>query len=836
MKDLPEGFVVSNSAPSALPAGFEVVDTPAAPDSNFLGDFTKGVLSGASGVGTAAIQRVNELSTGKDSSPSGKGSLISEFYKNVLPLLHPELATELSNINPDDVQEATAHATNKIHQLKPDNLSGSAGELLGQAAPLIAAGPSELPLVAQGAIGGAVAGALTPTTDSTVDASGNAALQNTALSGGIGAIATPIAGKLLGGISSLASPSGILGKAAGVNPEALNAFDQAGVTPNLAAVSDSPAVNTVQNAVSRFPGGSSIIDKSIDQTKAQITSQLNDLGLAKGVTPQQAGDTIDTGLRAGIKRGQDRVSKVYSIFDKQVSPDEAFPTASSQAFLDSINSQTNNPSVLKDLQGKQGYKLVQEMTDSMKDGNVDYRDIKYYRSKIGNMLGDTFSVGGDERPVLKQAYTALTNDMRGAAESKGPLALKAFNRSNELAQQFHSEVDDNLKAVLNKNAPEQMYAALKQGTKLGGTKADAIMGQLNTEQRQIVRGSVLKELGGGETFDPIKAITGFNKLAPEAKAALFKGAPAEMINSYNKLGMVVDRLNNVKSFSNPSGSGYISNAGLFLGGGAIGGAAGLASAAKLYAGANISARLMTSPKFINWLAEGVSSTRTPVEAASHFAKLQTISRAAPELGEDIVQYLTPPKQQQPPMEDVTPKPLALPAKAASLPGAPQDATTAAISNAAIKTGIDPHFLTSIALKESNGNPQAKNPASSASGLFQLTAPTWNALVDKYGQQYGITKDMVNDPQANATMGALYAKENKDKLAKALGRSATNGEVYMAHFLGPTGATKLINNYSDSIPAARLFPAAAKANRSLFFDGRKAISTQRLYQKLSQNIS
>jgi hypothetical protein len=59
----------------------------------------------------------------------------------------------------------------------------------------------------------------------------------------------------------------------------------------------------------------------------------------------------------------------------------------------------------------------------------------------------------------------------------------------------------------------------------------------------------------------------------------------------------------------------------------------------------------------------------------------------------------------------------------------------------------------------------------------------------------------NDPTANAVMAAAYTKENAGKLAGRLGRSPTEGELYVAHFLGSQGAGRLIS-LAESRPGVR----------------------------------
>jgi hypothetical protein len=157
-----------------------------------------------------------------------------------------------------------------------------------------------------------------------------------------------------------------------------------------------------------------------------------------------------------------------------------------------------------------------------------------------------------------------------------------------------------------------------------------------------------------------------------------------------------------------------------------------------------------------------------------------------------------------------------------------------IGNAAQATGINPQLLQLMAQRESGGNPNARAKTSSAKGLFQFTTSTWNEMVQKYGQQFGITKAGIFDPSQNAMAAALYAKDNAQYLAEKIGRAPTDAEIYMAHFLGAKGAAKLLNSTGQE-NAVALFPQAAQANRSIFYDGMKPRTTAQVYQIIANKL-
>jgi hypothetical protein len=77
----------------------------------------------------------------------------------------------------------------------------------------------------------------------------------------------------------------------------------------------------------------------------------------------------------------------------------------------------------------------------------------------------------------------------------------------------------------------------------------------------------------------------------------------------------------------------------------------------------------------------------------------------------------------------------------------------------------------------------------------------------------------DDPDAASAMAGVLSQSNSFKLTGKIGRRPTDNELYMAHFMGVGGAGKLISNAEDNpkASAARLFPNAAAANRSIFYE-------------------
>ncbi|MBR1238351.1 transglycosylase SLT domain-containing protein [Bradyrhizobium sp. AUGA SZCCT0182] len=167
-----------------------------------------------------------------------------------------------------------------------------------------------------------------------------------------------------------------------------------------------------------------------------------------------------------------------------------------------------------------------------------------------------------------------------------------------------------------------------------------------------------------------------------------------------------------------------------------------------------------------------------------------------------------------------------------------------IKQAASATGASFEYLLTTAKMESNFNPKAAATTSSARGLFQFIDQTWLGTVKEAGSQLGygkyadaITKNpsgsysvsdptaraeimkLRDDPQAASSMAGVLTQSNSFKLTGKIGRRPSDAELYMAHFMGVGGAGKLISSAEDNpqASAVQMFPAAAEANRSIFYD-------------------
>jgi hypothetical protein len=182
----------------------------------------------------------------------------------------------------------------------------------------------------------------------------------------------------------------------------------------------------------------------------------------------------------------------------------------------------------------------------------------------------------------------------------------------------------------------------------------------------------------------------------------------------------------------------------------------------------------------------------------------------------------------------------------------------ALSLASSSTGADIDYLMQTAHRESGFQVDAKAQSSSATGLFQFIEETWIRTIKEEGGRLGLAVyadkikrseagkyyvpdptdrqlilDLRKDPQVSALMAGAYARRNGDFLATEIGRKPTAGELYIAHFLGPIDAARLIRlrGVHPDLSAPDLFEKAAASNGAIFYSAGKPRSVGQVYELL-----
>lgn len=148
--------------------------------------------------------------------------------------------------------------------------------------------------------------------------------------------------------------------------------------------------------------------------------------------------------------------------------------------------------------------------------------------------------------------------------------------------------------------------------------------------------------------------------------------------------------------------------------------------------------------------------------------------------------------------------------------------------------------------ESAGNVNARNPASSAAGLGQFLAGTWmdSDLRRRAGfgnvpdAQWAQMRTGPNSVAANIAMTNAYAARNTEQWTEHFGTAPNAGQVYGMHFLNGDGFIRLTDEAArnPTASAASMFPAAAHANPTIFYQGQGAQRRPRTVQEVEAEIT
>jgi hypothetical protein len=129
------------------------------------------------------------------------------------------------------------------------------------------------------------------------------------------------------------------------------------------------------------------------------------------------------------------------------------------------------------------------------------------------------------------------------------------------------------------------------------------------------------------------------------------------------------------------------------------------------------------------------------------------------------------------------------------------------------------YVDQVVKVESGGNPSAKNPLSSATGLGQFIESTW---LQMFKQEFpdraaSMSRETIlalrTDAEISRTLIEAYARDNANLLRQA-GVSVNEAALHLAHFLGPGGAIDVLKAAPGTPVSSVLGADAINANPSI----------------------
>ncbi len=178
------------------------------------------------------------------------------------------------------------------------------------------------------------------------------------------------------------------------------------------------------------------------------------------------------------------------------------------------------------------------------------------------------------------------------------------------------------------------------------------------------------------------------------------------------------------------------------------------------------------------------------------------------------------------------------------------------------SGVSFDYMMAKAGHESRFEVNAAAERSSAEGLYQFTADTWLQQMKLHGAKYGYARlasqiyrdgrgryrvknpqdreeilSLRRSPRISALLAAEFAKSNQKILNDQIGGEISPVDLYLAHFMGPSGAVMLLraDKFTPYKYAADLFPEAALANPPIFYNEKKKMRTVRQVRQRIEEI-
>ena len=434
---------------------------------------------------------------------------------------------------------------------------------------------------------------------------------------------------------------------------------------NAGAISGNRAVQGTEQALAKLPSSARTMQIRATETVGSLADQLETIarGFGKARTPFKAGTQIIKGVDSFALKFRERGKVLFDRVRESLPGQTPVAMDDTRAFIGENLAAFQNAPEIQGIVVSPKLKGILAAIDRS-GGELTWEQASRLRSAIGEQIADPRRVVDAGTGELKALYSNLTVDMERVATGQGGDVLKVWNR----AKDFWSgglERMDLLESITRSPQAEKAFNAALSGAREGPTLLRALKKSIPGDQWGDFVAVKLQQMGlatpgaqgaAGDLFSPNTFLTNWNRLAPEAKKVLFGGSTTLRVQ-LDRLTRVMASLRDVESMANRSGTagqnvfmgliqgqtGVVPGAGLgFAAGGPIGSAVGSVAGFGVATGLPlVSAKLMTSEKFVRWLIQGVQIPAQNFNSIStHVGRLTQIALSEPDLRADVEKLQT----------------------------------------------------------------------------------------------------------------------------------------------------------------------------------------------------
>ena len=445
------------------------------------------------------------------------------------------------------------------------------------------------------------------------------------LAGGVGIPAAAGALSMLTGKGrqAVAARAGELFK---INPEAIETFEKAGITPTLADVSRGKIPKLLTSKLEHLPSAAEPIRKAKELQRNQILEGLGQ-GEERTLSKAEIGRLGVKGTKEYQKGRHQEFNKGFKKVEKDIEKlsDDTISFANTDKYFDDVLKNIKTPSQVERFQKSPLGKLYTDLYESAKanEGKLPYHDVKERLDEINDAITTHGLIGKVTQGKLKQFASNLSKDIEHSLEPKfKELGQDSYKNWKKVRKEYASYAQEEIPKLnelykKDKKGAVDAFMDILQNQKKGGEKAKIALQGLSHPEQINFMDSINKQLGNKSdgTFSPLVWVRKYKALEPESQKILL--SPINEI-SQKKVNYIADSIDHLKSTleeTNTSKTAYHAALGVL----GIEGARSLVSlaggnplpaaqlAGGLFLGNRISDQLLTNPKFINWMYKGMKA-------------------------------------------------------------------------------------------------------------------------------------------------------------------------------------------------------------------------------------
>lgn len=413
----------------------------------------------------------------------------------------------------------------------------------------------------------------------------------------------------------------------------------------------------IEKGLDNLPGSATAMQTGRDVLTDQVGNAVESVADQFGPTTSfpAMGEAVQAGARKWIDRFQKVAGKAYDAIP--ISPRAPASLDATAATLSDITGRfASNPKLAQAMQNTRLSKFMDALGEN--GAELSWEDLKAFRSRIGEEIGDQRFSDGTLKSELRSLYAALSEDMKTTAARQGPQALRAFERANTLYKQGQDRIDGALAKILGddgKMTAERAAAKVQQISRAGKSSSDLrLLAELRksmpSEEWGQVSNALVRLMGQplnseGRDFSAQTFVKTFADMDPAAKNLLF--GRGELRSNLDEFNGVMEGLAKVDALRNTSNT--VPN---MIGAAAIGSTLLNPIMLVQAAGAGVAnyslAKLWTNPKFVRWatgyarMVRGAAKAGGQPNTSKQLDLLKKVAASEPAIAQDALglqQYL-----------------------------------------------------------------------------------------------------------------------------------------------------------------------------------------------------